>query len=463
MMSVKQQIRQTVEAMKKHNLELIAVLSDAVSITDYSNLVRKGNNGGETVDVWTDAFQKAVQEHEIVRIPASDTPYYMDGSIIVPSNRRIEASDGAVIRQMEGVRVLLLRNEHTQDGTHAPISGENRDTNISIDGGRWEESWTRRLGYRQTGRYDDGDGFVGISTFMLFSNIDCVTLTNMTFANTAGFSVQTGDANDLVFENIEFDHCFADGLHLNGNSENILARDIRGEVGDDLVALNMYDWLNSSVNFGPMRNVVCENLDQYESSPYKALRIQPGIYWYDDGSSVDCAAENFIIKNVRGVRTFKMYMQTPAYKLGEEPERGAVGSGGNLFFEDIVIDLVKPLDETREQLASDPVRGSFAGFEVNANIGLVVMENIDIKLYKEQFPYGYLVAFGPKSARNGDVEVFDPYFSSTVEKLVLKDIRVNGSTAYNVSDIVHEVVFDDINADGRSTGAGHVKEIVVDR
>lgn len=42
---------------------------------------------------------------------------------------------------MEGVKVILLRNEHTQNGTHAPISGDNADENIAIIGGRWEESY----------------------------------------------------------------------------------------------------------------------------------------------------------------------------------------------------------------------------------------------------------------------------------------------------------------------------------
>jgi hypothetical protein len=42
----------------------------------------------------------------------------------------------------------------------------------------------------------------------------------------------------------------------------------------------MYDWQNSSVNFGPMHTVLCEDLVLSADSRYKALRIEPGMYRY---------------------------------------------------------------------------------------------------------------------------------------------------------------------------------------
>ncbi|MBE6930468.1 MAG: hypothetical protein E7463_09320 [Ruminococcaceae bacterium] len=461
MNAVKENIRRSVEEMKAENLSRIAALSDAVSLTAYRSLVRTVQEADGTVEIWTDAFQAALRAHEIIRIPARPEPYCIDASVIVPSNRRIEAENGAVIRQMKGVRVLMLRNEHVQDGTHAPISGANRDCNISITGGRWEESYTGRAGYGRSGMIDEERSFFGVSACMFFNNIENLTITDVTFANTAGFAVQVGDIRNAVFENITFDHCFADGLHINGNTENVLVRDIRGEVGDDLVALNMYDWLNSSVNFGPTKNVLCENLDQSESGSYRAMRILPGVYYYDDGSAVDCSANDLIIRNVRGVNVFKMYFQTPVYVLGTEPERGGVGSGDHIFFEDISIDLSQPADMMPEYLNSDPVRGCFGAFEINANLGTVTLENIDIKLYKERYPLSYLVSVGPKSTRREDNECFDPYLSSTTEKLILKNVTVNGRNDFDIRDVVREVSFDDINADGHSTGAGKVRSVEV--
>lgn len=452
-MSSKAEIREKLEAMARENRALIENLTDSVSLTEYAHLVRNEN-------IWTDALQAAVREHEIVRIPAG--LYLIDGSVTIPSNRRIEAAEGAIIRLGEGVRVLMLRNEHTQDGTHAPIRKENRDVNISISGGRWEEPNRQRAGYGKTGMYDMERSFFGVSTLMLFNNMDHLTLTNMTFAHTAGFAVQLGDIGNVDIENITFDQCYADGIHANGNTENLIARNIRGQVGDDLVALNMYDWQNSSVNFGPMKTVLCENLEAAPGEGYKAMRIQPAVYYYDNGSSVDCSLTDAVICGVKGVKTFKMYYQTPAYNVDtQQPERGAAGSGDDIYFENIDIDLDSPIDGFREYMESDPVAGSFAAFEINANIGRIFLENIRLTLH-ERFPMSFLIAAGPKSVRRGEdgkIEVFDPYISCEVGEIHLKNIEVNGKRPASIDPYIHEIVFDRLHEDAPSTARGRIRHV----
>ena len=459
----KAQIYASLERMTAANRAAQDALTREASLTDYVSHVRTGMQDDTEIRIWTDAFRAALAENEIVRIPASAEPYYVDDSITIPSNRRIFAEDGAVIRQMKGVRVLMFRNEHTADGTHAPISAGVRDCNIAICGGRWEESNTGRAGYGRTGMYDMERSFYGVSTCMFFNNMDGLTLTDLTFVHTAGFSVQMGDITNVLIDNITFVECFADGLHINGNTENVRITNVRGQVGDDLVALNMYDWQNSSVDFGPMKTVLCENLDLSADSHYKAMRIEPGVYYYDDNSSVDCGLYDAIIKNVRGINTFKLYYQTPAYRIiGGEPERGGPGSGDYLFFEDIKIDLNAPIDGFREYTESDPVRGAFAGFEFGANIGHLFFENIDLTLYPEKYPYSYLFCVGPKSCvtGNGTVEVFDPYVSCEVGTVELTDIRVNGVQPDDIAPYIRAVTFDNINNDNRSTGSGTIANVV---
>jgi hypothetical protein len=296
-----------------------------------------------------------------------------------------------------------------------------------------------------------------VSTCLFFNHIEGLTLRDMTFAHTAGFAVQLGDARDVCIEDIAFDACYADGLHINGNCENLLIRRIRGEVGDDLVALNMYDWRNSSVNFGPMRCVLCEEVVPADTSHYKAFRLLPGVYTYADGSTVDCGLYDAIIRDVRGVRTFKMYLQTPPYRLGELPEPGAVGSADNVFFEDIDIDLSAPIDPFPEYTESDPVRGTFAAFEVGANVGYMRLERVRIALHPAQYPLSCAVAVGPKSVRWGDTEVFDPYLSCRVGCISLHEVTVDGAPA--TPSAVRCVAFDNINGDGRSTASGTVDRI----
>jgi hypothetical protein len=85
---------------------------------------------------------------------------------------------------------VMLRNQHVQDGTHAPIDTSERDTNISIHGGCWDEGATTR-----GARFFHGDGntFKGVQTCMLFNNLDHLTMTDVTFSHVASFCVQVGD------------------------------------------------------------------------------------------------------------------------------------------------------------------------------------------------------------------------------------------------------------------------------
>jgi len=451
----KNEIRAKVEYMKEANIAAFSTLTDKVSISDYASQCREGEIDGKKVKVWTDAFNHALKEHEIIEIPANDVPYYIDNSIIVPSNRRIVAAEGAVIRQMPEVRVLLLRNEHVYDGTHEQTDPEKRDYNISIDGGRWEESWTRRLGYGKTGKYDEAHSYFGVSTYFLFSAVNNVSLTNMTFSHTAGFAVQIGNAANVWCENIIFDECFADGIHINGNTDNILVRNIEGELGDDIIAINMYDWLNSSINFGPMRTVLCENVVAYPKC-YKAIRIAPGYHFFDDGSKIDCRAEDIYISNVRGLCDFKMYLQTPSYEIGEQPEPAGVGSGSNIYFENI--------DGYRD---GKPCADWFPGFEIGAYLDLVSFENVNVHVYPDEENRCNLVKVGPKSwvvEKDGVLrEIFDPYFNCHVKKLHFKNIRINGEVPEDIMNHIKIVKFDRIYDSDLATGEGSVGEVVYEK
>ncbi len=460
-MTTKAEIISTLEQCEKANSEKIADLSKKASLTDYEHLVTVGVQNGTQIKIWSDALQTALNENEIVTIPESADKYYIDKTVTIPSNRRILADKDAHISLTADAKVLMMRNEHTMDGTHYPIPSGNEDCNISIDGGYWEEENTKRLGYGESGMYDEDRSFFGVSTCMLFDNIIGLTLTNMVFVQTAGFAVQIGDIKNAIFRDIRFENCFADGIHVNGNSENIIVQNLSGQVGDDFVALNMYDWQNSSINFGPLKNALVENIVIPKDSRCKALRLQPGIYYYDDDSQVDCSINNLIVRNVKGLRTIKFYYQTPRYKIGTPPERGDTGSGDNIFFENIDIDLDRPVDALEEYMNSDPVRGAFAGIEVGSNIKNISFTNVNLTLYKDKYPLSYLLCIGPKSCiQNGD-EIFDPYVNSVLENLTLENISINGEKVTDLSEYIHVTEFNDLNKDGHSTAKGVIKNITV--
>ncbi len=456
-------IERVAEGAAAENAALQAGLADRCFLTDYQALVRPVNG----TNAWSDAFQRALDEHEIVVVPASERPYHIDRPIVVPSNRRIEAT-GATVRLLDGVQTIMLRNRRTADGTDRPIPAGGRDANIAIVGGCWEDWHAGRAGYGRSSMYDPATfakgSFYGVSTLFFFNNCDHVSLADVTFRHAAAFAVQAGDGDAYRFERIRFDACFADGLHLNGNLSRVLCRDVRGQVGDDLVALNAYDWLNSSVDFGPQRDIFCDGLELVHRPghrTYPAIRLQPACYRYADGSVVDCAISNVVFHNVRGIMTFKAYFQAPGYRIGTEPEWGAVGSGGNLHFENIEIDLLRPIDLLGQYAASEPVRGHFGAFELGANLSGVHLKDIGIRFHADRYPLSHLVVVGPKSCvmerPDGSLrEVFDPYASCRVEGLSLDGIRAYGVVP---EDLVRETAFDDVNGDGRSSGRGVIVNV----
>lgn len=445
-----QRLERLLATVREENERACKALDDAVDLTDYTS-----RNG-----VWTEALGEALREHQTVRIPGAETPYLIDGTVQIPSDRHIIAEANAVIRLAPGTDVLLFRNASTADGTHAPIKGIPRDRNITVEGGVWEDCCTRRMGYGKSGRYGDVEGFCGVSALMLFENLDRLTLRNMTFRNCGAFAVQLGEIRNVIAEDIRFESCFADGLHFNGNTENVHVRRVSGQVGDDLVAINPYDWQNSSINFGPFRNLLCEDLTLSPDSRYHALRIEPGIYTFDDGSQVDCSLTDAVFRRIENIRTFKLYCQTPKFFPGEEPERGDVGSGDRIVFDQIRVDLNAPIDLLDGYVTGDPVRGSFAAFELGLNVGSLWLRNIDLTLYRDRYPYSYLLCIGPKSARKPDGrEVFDPSFSSVAKMISFENIRINGERVKDVTPYLREIVFDRVWDDMPSTASGKILEI----
>ena len=423
--ALKQQIMQAAFDAKARNEAEIASLTDSVSLLEYASLMREGEHG----QIWTEALQAALDAHEIVVIPASEEIYWIDSTVIIPSNRRIEAS-GATIRLVPEYPYIMLRNEHLGDGTYAPIDTSVRDRNISIHGGSWEESCTVR-GKRRL--HASTDSF---------------------------FGVQVGDLCDGVFENFFFISCYADGLHINGNSKNLLVRNFSGHVGDDLVALNMYDWLGSSINYGPAKNVFCEDIHSASDSHAKAMRLQPGIFIYQDGTQVDCSLEDMYFRNLSGIFEYKLYFQSPPYRIGATPEGGGAGSGNNLLFENCEILAQRP-----QYRVDDTVKGDFGMFFINSNIGYLSLENIHYTVPEGTGKDTHLVAVGPMTWRpiaRPHLEVFDPYISGVLDTLEMENIFVNGEKVTDAKSVIKIIEFDDVNKDGFSSGKGTLRHVFLD-
>lgn len=466
------EIRQKAGSAARSLAEALCGFSPAVPITRYAHLCAAVPDGGETVLSWAPALDAALAENDHVFFPDAAKPYFFDRTVVVPSRRYIECGAGAVLTMTASAKTVLFRNAHIVDGARVLEAAQDvpRDHDIYITGGRFADPHTCRAGYGSSGMIDPenyASSFRGVSSMLFFNHIDRLYIAHAVFVHCAAFALQCGDTADAALLDIAFEGCFADGVHVGGNCRNLCIRDIRGEVGDDLVALNLYDWQNSSVNFGPIDCVWCENLRQAETSPYKAMRIEPGIYRYADGSTVDCALTNAVIENVRGVSTFKLYFQTPRYCVPTEaPESGTPGSGDWIYFRDIEVDLAAPIDRLPDYMRSDPVTGTIAAFEVGSDIAHLSLEDIRITLHRDVYPYSYLLAAGPKSVRFDrgtarETEIFDPHISCTVGEVILRNICVNGEIIplSAMDGYIREIRFDDIYGDGTATGRGEIRTV----
>lgn len=428
--------------MKKINLSELEYLA----VTPYKN-----------DKIWSEAFSFALKNYEYIIIPAGK--YYVDKSLVVPQNRGIIADENAEIILIKGVKSLLLRNENVIDGSDKPIPKTAiKDENISITGGIWGEENDERLGYGKSGCFDENNSMVGVSTCFLLSNVKNLTLKNLTFRHTAGFAIQMGNISNFAVENICFDVCYADGLHINGGTENGTVKNLYGHTEDDLIALNAYDWDNSSINFGKIENLVVDGVKcDVGGNVHKSIRIQPGIYPYKSGEKEDCFVKNLTIKNVSGVACFKMYLQTPAYTTFPEKNVG-VGRMENILFENISADTSEPVDKQPNYLSGNTVTGNFATFEIGSNVKNLTFNNVKTVLNKAKYPNSYFIAVGPKTQYIAEkkLELFDPYVCCTIQRINFENVYINNEKKDDLTGFIKEISYDNLYPSALPFGKGKI-------
>ena len=407
--------------------------------------------------IWSEAFSFALKNYEDIIIPAGK--YYVDKSLVVPQNRGIIADENAEIILIKGVKSLLLRNENVIDGSDKPIPKTAiKDENISITGGIWGEENDERLGYGKSGCFDENNSMAGVSTCFLFSNVKNLTLKNLTFRHTAGFAIQMGNISNFAVENICFDVCYADGLHINGGTENGTVKNLYGHTEDDLIALNAYDWDNSSINFGKIENLVVDGVKcDVGGNVHKSIRIQPGIYPYKSGEKEDCFVKNLTIKNVSGVACFKMYLQTPAYTAFPEKNVG-VGRMENILFENISADTSEPVDKQPNYLSGNTVTGNFATFEIGSNVKNLTFNNVKTVLNKAKYPNSYFIAVGPKTQYIAEkkLELFDPYVCCTIQRINFENVYINNEKKDDLTGFIKEISYDNLYPSALPFGKGKI-------
>lgn len=414
--------------------------------------------------ICTKAFNFALENFNEIYIPRG--VYYIDAPLIVKSNTTLRADENAEIILIKGTKTLLLRNESVLDGSDIKIADNAPvDNDITVIGGVWGEENDERLGYGASGCFDENDSFKGVSTCFLFSGVNGLTLKNVVFRNTAGFACQIGRINKFEIENVKFENCFADGLHVNGGVKNGTVKNLYGHTEDDLIALNAYDWDNSTINFGCIENVLIDGVkSESGKNAHKSFRIQPGIYPYKNGETENCYVKNLTVKNVSGVTTFKMYLQTPAYTRLPEKNVG-VGYIENVCFENITADTSSPVDKQPNYLNGDKIVGNFATFEIGSNLKNMRLKNVRVELDRQKYPCSYLITVGPKSQyiKEKRLELFDPYVRATAENIVYDKVFINGEEINDLTPYIKEVKFENLYPSELPFGAGKILSVLKEK
>ena len=235
-------------------------------------------------------------------------------------------------------------------------------------------------------------------------------------------------------------------------------KNLYGHTEDDLIALNAYDWDNSSINFGKIENLVVDGVKcETGGNVHKSIRIQPGIYPYKNGEKEDCFIKNLTIKNVSGVACFKMYLQTPAYTTLPEKNVG-VGRMENVRFENVSADTSEPVDKQPNYLSGNTVTGNFATFEIGSNVKNLVFDNVKTILNKVKYPNSYFMTVGPKTQyiEEKKLELFDPYVCCIVEGIRFENVYINGEKKDDLNGYIKEIYYDNLYPSPLGFGKGTI-------
>ncbi|MBN2294539.1 MAG: right-handed parallel beta-helix repeat-containing protein [Pirellulales bacterium] len=399
------------------------------AVTNYKSLVvtaqwseqRPGPNGAlktvpVTAEIWTRAIQACLDKHALVRIPHRDKPYYIDGPLVMKTGSHLTVDPGTEIRLKPGTSTCMVRNQNVVDGEHGPVElGKGADSDITIESGIWTTLATTANESNGNAR---GSGFspwkpLGSHGTIMISNARRVVVRNLTIKQCRPHGIQIGNCSEFLVENIIFDQHRRDGVHMGGPLKNGVVHNIRGATGDDMIALNAWDWKQSNTTFGPIERILVDNVTAEQPS---AVRLLAGTKNFGPGKSVDCDISNCVVRNIRGMHEIKIYDQ-PNLELGRNNDfADPIGKLANLFFSDIHVDHPAP---PLFQIASN-VDGIDIS-HVKLNFAPTDIKKPPFRLV-EVGPMSMTYKFDPNNPASW-VEVFSPDTDCTVRNLTVSDVR----------------------------------------
>jgi hypothetical protein len=393
-----------------------------------------------TAGIWTQAMQASLDAQNTLHIPAREKPYYLDGPLVLKSGQKLTADPKAEIRLKPSCNTCMVRNENVVGFAEQPVPGDTKpDTDIHIEGGIWTTlatSHTEANG-NWRGASAQQQAVPGTHGVLLLQNVRRVTVRNITVRQSQAFAVHFGNASEFTVEGLTLEDHRRDGVHVNGPASHGIIRHVRGDSGDDPVALNAWEWKNYAPSYGPIHQILVEDIAGAPAGvpATNAIRLLPGVKRFSDGTTLDCPLYDITLRRITDIREFKLYAQ-PNLELGRDNDFSmGVGTLKNIRFEDLTFN--RP-----------------GAIELHANTdGLVVQ---DVKVNHPLTPDWHLLAIGPKSMtykHGGDAtpgkwtEIFSPDLDCTVRHLTVRGVRTRNSQTDLPIEQVVRVIEQKLNTD----------------
>lgn len=260
-------------------------------------------------NVWTSAIKNALDNHKNVYIPLKATPYVLDDRLVMHSGNRLIIHPLAEIKLADGTDTCLIRNEN--------MSSNQTDSDIQIEGGIWDGN-----SENQSSIYchsDKENYLVGVAGLISMIGVKRFKIKNLTVKSPKGFAIQVNSSDKFDIDNISLDNCESDGIHLCGGNTNFHVRRIGGQVTDDFIAMNAWDWLESTPFYGDIKNGVVEDIDGVATAG-GLVRMLPG---------GDHTISDVEVKRISGTSNdscFKLYNQADTPHPSNTIADGVIGN-----------------------------------------------------------------------------------------------------------------------------------------
>ena len=383
-------------------------------------------------------IESLLHEHPSVSIPALESPIILSRPIRLSSGMHLRIHEATVLRMKEGCGGCMVRNEHVVSGMEGPASEPVLDTDISIEGGQWENA-PLASSVNDSSPVIRQFGEKGLLLGMIFfCHAERVTARNLTIRKSDMYGVLIADCHDFLVENITFDDHYKDGVHVNGPASRGLIQNMTGHCGDDFVALNAWDWDTSSVSFGPISDITVRHI----ACDHDEMRLLPGRKTYKSGQKLDCPIKNCTFSDISGAYNFKMYQQPNCHNLKRIHKDFSEIAGliENVSFTDIRLDSLTTggLAEVRLD----------ALFEMGADCKNITFRNLSFGFPADEFSEKNmsLAVIGPKSSTwtrgysdpSEWTELFDPDLIVTAENISFSDVRFAGVPCTEQSLLIRE-------------------------